>query len=74
MLQRIEEWIDGQLHNLIELEIPEPQPAPLAPIGALATLLVVQGVLDITDAANAVHLTPQDLITEAQAWAAGSQP
>jgi hypothetical protein len=54
-------------------EIPEPQPQqqPLDPAGALATLLVVAGVLDLTDAANAVGRTAADLIAEAQAWAVG---
>lgn len=46
---------------------------PLDPTGALATLLVVQGVLPLQDAANAVHLTTEDLVLEAEAWAAGSQ-
>lgn len=45
-------------------------PQPLGPIGALATLLVVEGVLPIADAANAVGATPQQLIDEAQGWAA----
>lgn len=51
-------------------------PQPLDPLGALATLLVVEGVLPITDAANAVGATPQQLIDEAQGWAAaeGDQP
>lgn len=45
-------------------------PQPLDPLGALATLLVVEGVLPITDAANAVGATPQQLIDEAEGWAA----
>lgn len=45
-------------------------PEPLNPVGSLATLLVVVGTLDVQDAANAVGLTPDDLIAEAQAWAA----
>jgi hypothetical protein len=49
-------------------------PQPLDAVGVLATLLVVEGVLPITDAANAVHLTPQDLINEAHAWAVGTEP
>ncbi len=47
---------------------------PLDPVGALATLLVVVGTLDVQDAANAVGLTPDDLIAEAQAWAVASSP
>lgn len=45
-------------------------PQPLDPTGALATLLVVEGVLPIKDAANAVGATPQQLIDEAEGWAA----
>lgn len=45
-------------------------PQPLDPLGALATLLVVEGVLPITDAANAAGVTPQQLIDEAEGWAA----
>lgn len=41
---------------------------PLDEVGALATLLVVVGTLDIDDAANAVRLTPADLVAEAEAW------
>jgi hypothetical protein len=42
---------------------------PLDPVGALATLLAVTEVVSVEDAANAVGLTPQDLVNEAQAWA-----
>jgi hypothetical protein len=42
---------------------------PLGPVGALATLLAVTEVVSVEDAANAVGLTPQDLVNEAQAWA-----
>lgn len=45
-------------------------PQPLDAVGALATLLVVEGVLPIDDAANAVGATPQQLIDEAEGWAA----
>lgn len=43
---------------------------PLDKVGALATLLAVVGILTVEDAANAVQLTPEDLIAEAEAWAA----
>lgn len=43
-------------------------PSPLDAVGALATLLAVSGAVDLTDAANAVGLTPDDLVAEAQAW------
>ena len=42
---------------------------PLDATGALATLLVVEGVLSLQDAANAVHEEPAHLEHEAQAWA-----
>lgn len=48
-------------------------PQPLNPPGVLATLLVVNGILDINDAANAVHVTPQALIDEAKGWAAAEE-
>lgn len=52
-----------------------PVSQPLDPVGALATLLVVVGALDVTDAANAVRLMPDDLIAEAEAWkVASGQP
>lgn len=45
---------------------------PLDKVGALATLLAVVGILTVEDAANAVQLTPEDLIAEAEAWAVAS--
>jgi hypothetical protein len=53
-------------------EIRQYGPQPLDPTGALATLLAVVGTLTVEDAANAVGLTPDDLVTEAQAWAAAN--
>ena len=47
-------------------------PKPLDVIGSLATLLAVQSVLSVEDAANAVGLTPQDLVNEALAWGAAN--
>lgn len=38
-------------------------------VGALATLLVVEGQLPLTDAANAIGEEPEHLTHEAQAWA-----
>jgi bifunctional ADP-heptose synthase (sugar kinase/adenylyltransferase) len=43
---------------------------PLDPTGALATLLAVLELSTVEDAANAVGLTPEDLVAEAEAWAA----
>jgi hypothetical protein len=54
-----------------ELDVPA---QPLDPTGALATLLAVVGTLTVTDAANAVGLTPEQLVTEAEAWAAAGDP
>jgi hypothetical protein len=48
-------------------------PPPLDSSGALATLLAVTGTLTVEDAANAVGLTPADLVAEAQAWSIGAQ-
>lgn len=45
---------------------------PLNTEGVIATLNAVLGLWSVDDAANAVRLTPADLIAEAQAWAAGS--
>ncbi len=44
-------------------------PLPLDPTGALATLLAVTETLTVEDAANAVGLSPADLVAEAEAWA-----
>lgn len=48
------------------------KPLRLSPPGALATLLAVTETLDVGDAANAVGLTADDLVAEAQAWAMGA--
>lgn len=45
-------------------------PSPLDPVGALATLLAVVGAVPVGDAANAVGLTVDDLVAEAEGWAA----
>lgn len=75
MIQRIENWSDGQLISVEEVDLPDPPQQPLPPVGALAALLAVEGVLTVIDAANAVGLTPEDLTLEAQAWAvAANQP
>ena len=44
-------------------------PQPLNQLGALATLLAVVEAVTVDDAANAVGLTADDLVAEAQAWA-----
>ena len=66
---------DHPLHNIIsDVEIPNPSPTPLDPIGTLATLLVVTGALTLQDGANAVGLAPEQLVSEAQAWHVASLP
>lgn len=54
-------------------QVVRPYP-PLDAAGALATLLVVQGVLPLADAANAVHEEPGHLVAEAEAWSLGNPP
>jgi hypothetical protein len=55
---------------LEEIELTDWSPDPLNSTGALATLLAVTEVITVEDAANAVSLTPADLVAEAEAWAA----
>ena len=57
---------DGQT---VTWETPDPPRQPLNPTGALATLLAVLELSTVQDAANAVGLTPEDLVAEAEAWA-----
>lgn len=45
-------------------------PQPLDKIGAIAALNTVLGIWNIQDAANIAGVTPQDLITEVEGWAA----
>lgn len=57
-------------NNIVEeIEIPNPPQQPLNTTGVIATLNVVLGLWSLQDAANAVGLSEQDLINEAQAWA-----
>jgi hypothetical protein len=49
---------------------PPPYP-PLDSTGALATLLVVEGVLPLVDAANAIREEQAHLVHEAEAWGVG---
>lgn len=44
---------------------------PLDSSGSLATLLVVEGVLPLQDAANAIQEAPEHLVAEAEAWSLG---
>jgi len=65
------ETSDGQGNVISVEEIDGPPFPPLDATGALATLLVVVGVIEITDAANAIHGEPSHLEHEAQAWSLG---
>ena len=63
---------DGTVLRIETLTVPvEPEFPPLDPTGALATLLVVEGVLPLSDAANAIHEEPAHLEHEALAWSVG---
>lgn len=56
-------------NNIVEdVEVPD-IPTPLDAVGRLATMLAVTEVLSVADAASAVGLSPDDLISEAQTWA-----
>lgn len=52
-------------------EIPDLPHTPLNTFGVIATLNAVLGLWTVEDAANAVGLTPADLVAEAQAWSVG---
>ena len=61
-------------NNIVEeVEQAEPTQLPLHPTGVIATLNVVLGLWPIEDAANAIGLTPEHLIAEAEAWAAAQE-
>ena len=62
----------GEIVSVRDLTVDEQAmyaPPPLDPTGVIATLNVVLGLWPIIDAANAVGLTPADLVAEAEAWA-----
>lgn len=60
-------------NNIVEeYDVNVPQ-QPLQGVQVLATLNAVLGVWSLQDAANAVRLSPQELVAEAQAWAAAAQ-
>jgi len=67
---RHEFYIDGVL---VSVEETPDIHTPLNTVGVIATLNAVLGVWSLQDAANAVGLTPADLVAEAQAWAAAQQ-
>lgn len=65
----VERWSNGVLIESVDDGLVQPPYEPLDATGALATLLVVEGVLPLQDAANAIHEEPEHLEHEAQAWA-----
>ena len=67
----VEHWQDGVLLGITDDGIPVPEYEPLGPTGSLATLLVVEGVLVLEDAANAIREEPEHLVAEAEAWSLG---
>lgn len=84
LLERITDYGDGTGIKLVYdldgtlLESEELTGLPIFPTypsldgtGALATLLVVEGALALSDAANAVDLEEEHLISEAEAWSLG---
>jgi hypothetical protein len=57
--------LQAALHAAQRINLPKPLP----PVGALAALLVVEGVLDLDDAANVARVASAALVHEAEAWA-----
>ena len=59
--------------NLLKEEIVDERQnhVSLDVFGVIATLNAVLGIWTLEDAANAVGLSEQDLVAEAQAWAVG---
>jgi hypothetical protein len=70
--QREEAGVIVAERAMTDAEVIQYGPKPLDATGALATLLAVESALSVQDAANAVGLTEQDLINEAEAWSVGS--
>lgn len=64
------EGVVVEIRPLTEVERAQYGPQPLDQAGALATLLAVLELSTVKDAANAVGLTEQDLVDEAEAWQA----
>jgi hypothetical protein len=62
--------VDGQM---LTFEQPDPPRPSLDAAGVMATLNAVLGIWPVEDAANAVGLSPDDLVAEAQAWAIASE-
>lgn len=64
---------DGTVESVIQLtNLPIFIYEPLDANGALATLLVVLELVSLEDASNAIHMEPEHLIAEAEAWSLGN--
>lgn len=63
---------DGSVASSAVVAEPEPLYPPLDSTGALATLLVVEGVLPLTDASRACGEEEAHLVAEAEAWSLGA--
>jgi hypothetical protein len=59
--------------NLISEEVIPYVHTPLGPNGVFATLNAVLGLWPLQDAANSVGLLPENLIDEAESWAAAME-
>lgn len=56
----------GPVEDMKEVEIPFWE---LDATGVAVTLLVVKGLLTLDEGANILHLAPEHLVSEAEAWA-----
>ena len=59
-------------NNVISVESVQVLPSPLNPEGVFATLNVILGLWSIEDASNAIRVAPENLIHEAESWAAAA--
>ena len=56
----------GPIEDLQQIEVPFWE---LDATGVAVTLLVVKGLLTLEEGANILHLAPEHLVSEAEAWA-----
>ena len=59
--------------NLLSEEVVPYVHTPLSHNGVFATLNAVLGIWSLQDAANAVGLLPENLVDEAESWAAAME-
>ena len=64
---------DGELVDVIEVDVPDPEPQPLTENEQLATLLAVKGVITTDEAAAVTKRPKADLVAEAEAWAVAAE-